>query len=311
MGYRAELLGLFQRQYGVVDAAQLVAHGVAERTIRSHLARGLLVKVLPGVFRLASAPDTFQARAMAVQLHTAPFGFLMGPTAAHIRGLRSMPVHLIYVTVWWRSRSAMPSWVRRHGTSWLDESDVELVHGFRVERPLPMLLSLGDTFNQFRFDKAAEDAWHLKLVTPEEAETFLSAVRRQGRHGVSVMEKWLAKTGVRTRAVQSNFEMDVLAAVRSAGLPEPTLQHPVVLRSGETVHLDLAWPEVMLGVEPGHSWWHGGDLKMRADHARDRACTAVGWEIMRYDEDARSNLAVVGQEILDTYRTRQRLFGVG
>lgn len=310
MGYQPELLDVFRRQHGVADVAQLNENGVADRTIRTHVAQGALVRALPGVFRLASAPDTFQARAMAVQLHTAPFGFLMGPTAAHIRGLRAMPVQLIYVTVSWRGRSAMPSWVRRHGTSWLDESDIEIVHGFRVEHPLPMLLSLADLFNQFRFEKAAEDAWHLKLVTPDEADTYLSAVRRQGRHGVRVMDKWLEKTDVRKRAAQSNFEMDVLEAVRGTGLPEPSLQHPVVLRSGETIHVDLAWPDVMFGVEPGHSWWHGGDLKQRADQARARAASAVGWELVFYDEDARRNLATVGQEILETYHVRRRLFGI-
>ena len=63
-------------------------------------------------------------------------------------------------------------------------------------------------------------------------------------------------------------------------------QHPLVLPSGEVIHLDLAWPDVRLAVEPGHSWWHGGDLRQRRDQDRDRACAVVGWHVVRYDESA-------------------------
>ena len=34
-------------------------------------------------------------------------------------------------------------------------------------------------------------------------------------------------------------------------------------------------------VEPGHSWWHGGDLGDASDQARDRACDEIGWRIIR------------------------------
>ena len=99
----------------------------------------------------------------------------------------------------------------------------------------------------------------------------------------------------------------MLDAVRRAGLPEPERQYPVTLATGEVVHLDLAWPDAQLAVEPGHSWWHGGDLKARADFARDRACGEVGWHVMRYDESARDDLPGLGAEVLATYRRRRRV----
>ena len=93
------------------------------------------------------------------------------------------------------------------------------------------------------------------------------------------------------RPSQSGFELDVLDAIRQAGLPEPARQYELTLPSGEVIHVDLAWPDVRLGVEPGHSWWHGGDLGQRRDQARDRACDAIGWRIVRYDEEDRKDLA--------------------
>jgi hypothetical protein len=61
---------------------------------------------------------------------------------------------------------------------------------------------------------------------------------------------------------------------------------------------------VRLAIEPGHSWWHGGDLRQRADQARDRACALLGWHVHRYDESAAADLVGTGRELLALYRRR-------
>lgn len=306
---RPDVLRLFASQFGVADVTQLCELGIPRRTINWSCNHGTLVKVLPGVVRLLSTPHTFEARAMAVQLHTSPAGFLSGWTAGRLYGLRSMPAKPIQVTVPCRGRSHLPAWVSRFGSSWIAGDDVVSRNGFQLERPVRMLLMLADQFNQFRFEKAAEDLWHLGLITPEEAADYLQAVRRQGRHGITVMDTWLRKTGARARPSQSNFEMDLAAAIRGVGLPEPQHQYPLLLATGETIHLDLAWPDVMLGVEPGHSWWHGGDRKASADAARDRACSELGWQILRYDESAQTDLAAAAREVRRVHATRLRMLG--
>ena len=200
--------------------------------------------MLPGVVRLASSPETFWAKAMAVQLHTAPDGFLMGGTAGRIRRLREMPLRRIYAT----GAVAGPARSCHRGSVGM---------GRRGSRTTTSRWSTGSVssarsrccsaspigWNQFRFESAAEDAWHLGLVTPQSADEYLSKVRRSGRHGVAVMDKWLRKTGTRQRPIASSFEVKVLGAVREAGLPEPSLQHELTLQSGELIHVDLAWPE--------------------------------------------------------------------
>ena len=109
---------------------------------------------------------------------------------------------------------------------------------------------------------------------------------------------------MRDRPAQSGFELDLLDMIEHAGLPTPARQHPLVLPSGETIHLDVAWPDVRLAIEPGHSWWHGGDLAQRRDQARDRACGAVGWMVVRFDEDARRDPVATAAELVAVYRRR-------
>ena len=296
---------LLAAQHGVVSSRQLEAAGLSRTSDRLRPTARALVPIVPGVLRSAAHSETFETRAMAVQLHVEPDGALSGPTAGRLLGLRAMPSGTIVAAVVRRRRISLPGWVSVSRCSWLDlDSDVRQVGSFRVLKPLPMLLTLAASFNDHRFERAAEDAWHRGLATPADAVAFLDQLRRPGRSGVARFERWLERAVGRARPSQSGLEHDVLAAIRRVGLPEPVRQHPVRLPSGELIHLDLAWPEVLLGVEPGHSWWHGGDLKMRADLARDRACGQLGWHIVRYDEDLRRDLAGVGRELRAIYDRR-------
>ena len=299
---------LLAAQHGVVSSRQLEAVGVSRRAMGYARERGAFVAVLPGVLRSGAHPESFESRAMAVQLHVEPDGVLSGPTAGRLLGLRGMPIGTIVAAVVRRRRNSLPGWVSVNRCSWLDlDTDVRQAGSFRVLKPLPMLLTLAASFNDHRFERAAEDVWHHGLATPLDAVAYLDLIRGEGRSGVARFERWLERAVTRARPSQSGLEHDLLTAIRRCGLPEPVRQHPVHLPSGELIHLDLAWPEVLLGVEPGHSWWHGGDLKMRADMARDRACGQLGWHIVRYDESLRSDLVGVGRELQTIYRQRAKV----
>ena len=108
----------------------------------------------------------------------------------------------------------MPSWGRLVYTSWIDpQRDVQTrPDGVRVASPLRMLFRLAGFFNQHRFERAAEDCWHLGLVTPSCAEDYLAEIRRSGRGGVIRFEDWLVKVSHRPRPSQSALELDVLDA---------------------------------------------------------------------------------------------------
>jgi hypothetical protein len=303
-----EVLQLFASQHGVAGVGQLTALGVGPWTIKRRRARGTWSTVLPGIVRIAGADDTFELRCMALVLYCGPPGFLSGPTAGALLGLRRMPRGRVEITVRTLVRAQSPAWARFVSASWidLDRDVITRPDGLRLASPLRMLFGLASQFNQHQFERAAEDAWHLGLISPCGAAEYLEAIRRQGRGGVARFEAWLEKTAARPRPSQSGLELDVLDLIRRAGLPEPERQHPLVLRDGTTIHLDFAWPEARLAVEPGHSWWHGGDLRQRADQARDRACDEVGWRVIRYDEAAKDDFD--GPQLARIYRDRRRLF---
>jgi very-short-patch-repair endonuclease len=81
-------------------------------------------------------------------------------------------------------------------------------------------------------------------------------------------------------------------------------QHPLVLSSGETIHLDISWPAIRLAVEPGASSSHGGNHGQRRDQTRDRACGEMGWHVVRLDERLRDDLAGVARQIRRIHHRR-------
>ena len=310
---RPDVLALFARQHWVAGLRQLDALGISRSAVDRAAQRGALVRVHRNVVRVGAVELDLPGRALAVQLALGPIAFVSGTTAGVLHGLRGMPRDIVEVTVDEQHRSVLPGAHRIVVTSWIEEArDVQQrPDGIRVASPLRMLFGLARRFNQHRFERAAEDVWHKGLVTPDEAGAYLTAIRQSGKHGVKRMEHWLERTSFMRAPAESGLELDFVAMIEQVGLPTPVRQLPLTLPSGELIRLDLAWPDIRLAVEPGHSWWHGGDLRQRADQARDRACAVLGWHVHRYDETATTDRAAAARELLALYRRRVADLGGG
>lgn len=308
---RPDVLHLMTRQHGVACLDQFRALGIGRDVVSDACRRGSLERLHRGVYAITGTVLSFEGQALALQLLAGTGAFLSGPTAAMLHGLRGMPATPIEVTISEARRATLPAPHRLVLTSWVDQPrDVELrADGIRLATPLRTLFGLARRFNQHRFERAAEDIWHRGLVTPDDASDYLAVIRRSGKEGVIRMEHWLEKATFRERPSQSRLESRFVELIERVGLPTPIRQLPLTLRSGETIHLDIAWPDVRLAVEPGHSWWHGGDLRQRADQTRDRACALIGWLVVRYDEDAARDPAATARELHALYRRRAEDLG--
>ncbi len=169
-----------------------------------------------------------------------------------------------------------------------------------------MLLELAAAFNDHRFERAAEDAWYLKLVTPESCATFLAvpAVDAAAPRAGALRTMGVGRGTPRARRRRATSSATCSARSAWSVSPNRSVNTHSRWPNGEVIHLDLAWPDVLPAVEPGHSHWHRGVLKTRADMARDHACSELGWQVLRYDEAAQTDLAAVGRELQRIHRAR-------
>lgn len=302
------VLDLFGRQYGVASTRQLVAHGMSRSAISRALESDTIRRVTASTVLLAGRELDFEARAMAAYLHCGPKSFLSEQTAGVFHGLRYMDKRQTRLTVLNRTQVTAPAWLNISRTTWMIAGDVvQHPSGLRLAHPLRNLHQLAGRLSRARFERAAEDAWHLGLVSPADAGEYLARMRRQGRTGVTVLDEWLEKTSHRERPSQSGLEMDALESIRMVHLPEPVRQYPLRVLTGQLKHVDLAWPDIRYGVEPGHSWWHGGDLGQRRTQARQREFEEIGWQVTYFDESMSADKRAAGRQIRRIYDARQAL----
>ena len=303
-------LALFPSQLGVASLDQLLAAGVSRSTVERARHRGALVAELPGVFALPGTVLSFEGRCMAALLALGHRAYIAGVSAAKLHGCRDMPSRTIHAVVPATAHvGPVPPWLRVHRSAWEEPGDVVTrSDGLRLSSGPRTLFDIASRVTQHRFGRVAEDLWHLGLASPDDMSEYLERNRRSGRAGVARVQAWLERTGSRARPAQSGFELDVIDAILGVGLPEPERQHPLILPSGEDIKIDIAWPAIQFGLEPGHSWWHGGNLRMHADIARDNACGELGWFIRRLEEDFRRDLGAGARLIKSLYDARVATF---
>ena len=170
----------------------------------------------------------------------------------------------------------MPSWVDVHRSRWYSDADrIVRADGLVVATPMRMLWGLAAMCNQHRFDRAAEDAWHLGLITPADrlVVSRRTPVPRKGRGGED-------RTMARRRPPDAIAPPRAISSEccskhwNAAGSQRRSANIRSRIPSGETIHLDIAWPEHPLGVSnPAPRGIHGGDLGQRRDQDRDRECS--------------------------------------
>ncbi len=297
------IFDLAQAQSGIVSRQQLLASGLSSNRIDRARTDGWLTRLLPGVFLMAPSPASFHARCFAVQTWLDGVGVLAGRTAGRLLGLSNMGSSPIRCLVPTSRVTDVPDWVKVHRSRWYfdDQRYTKLASGLMVTNPHRTVFALAaSTLTQRRFDHIADDAWNLGLVTPTEMASYLERHRCRGKDGVALVEGWVERSLPRTRATQSYFERDLLDALERAGLPTPATQHPLDLRSGERIHLDIAWPDVQLAVEPGHTRFHDP----AADAVRDLASAELGWMVHRLTEHTRPELDRFARLIAASHRRR-------
>ncbi len=264
-------------------ARQAEAYGVSRRQLRTLLGRGLVRRVLHGVYAAAQAPDDLAARAAALRLVVSPSAVVTDRSAAWLHGLDLLapgrhgggPPLTAYQRPGTRARRSDVE----SGERQLRPEDVVELHGIPVTSPLRTALDLGRSL--WRPDAlAALDQFLAHGVTRAE---LADGVRRfRGHRGVVQLR---GLVGLADPRAESVAESGLRLHWHDAGLPWPELQWWVYDDSGVgRYRLDLALPELRYAAEYDGAAFHGPE---RAEHdaARRRWLRDErGWVIDVFDK---------------------------
>jgi very-short-patch-repair endonuclease len=302
-----DLASAVAHRHGIVSAAELLADGFASNAIRKIVTAGVVVRCHQGVYRLAVAPDTFEARCAAACL-TDDRVVVTGPAAARLWGFRHVfrPERPVLLTD--HDRTPLTKGVVLRRTNLLNAEDwVIRPDGIRIASPPRAWFDCARDLNDERFEMLTE--WvldrHSSIPTLWRMRRRLSA---RGRPGLARVNRVLSQRSVWQRPAGSGLELRVLKALADHGIAGLVRQHPIRLANGVTIHPDAALPDIRWALEIDHVTWHGGRLDAQRDKGRDRGLRRVGWQVDRVtDIEIEAHFPETINELVDLIALRTRL----
>ncbi|HEC11587.1 MAG TPA: hypothetical protein ENI86_18775 [Acidimicrobiales bacterium] len=163
----------------------------------------------------------------------------------------------------------------------LEPVDVVTVGGIPVTRPSRTLCDAGLIFPEREIQRLVDHAVATGLTTARELSSIRSRVGEHGRNGVVKLETAVDHLPGTADRAESGPENQLVRILTSSGLPAPEVQYPVRI-NGRNYRIDLAYPDVMLGLEYDGIEAHSGATAFVSDRRRQNDLLDAGWTIRRY-----------------------------
>jgi hypothetical protein len=145
------------------------------------------------------------------------------------------------------------------------------------------LVDLGAVLRLHQLERAVEQAELLRMLDVKAIADVLTRISRP--RGVRNLRRCLGAERLDGSLARSNLERRFLRLCVDAGLPRPTLQHPIEHAPGTWHKVDFAWPDRCLAVEVDGGVIHTTRTAARRDRRLDREIRATGWRVERFMED--------------------------
>jgi hypothetical protein len=284
MGWRAErdtaIAVAAADQYGLITGAQLTGVGVTRDGIRGRVDSGVLIRVSRGLFRVSSAPVTWEQRALAMLLVNGSEVVLSHFAAARLLGFDIGSPKRIDVTVGLRREGVALGTARVHRTRSLPSCDIKQTGLFRVTSEARTLADLAAVMDFSRLTAVVDDAIVRGQCSVRDLTALLVRAdmrTRKGTNGLrAIVDAWLGSSTPKSVA-----EASMLRVLDRAGIPPPICQYEVHLGPGQVVFLDFAWPDDKVAAEMDGFRWHGSPSAAARDSVRANRLLALGWTIVR------------------------------
>ena len=303
----AEAMEWLAAHHNVIVTPMLRACGVSRTTCDRLVRAGVLRHPLKGVFALASAPLTLEHRC-AVLCAGHPGGFITGPTAGALEGLRRMP------------RSSALHYAVRHGTHLVDEPGVQFrqttkllashyrrrADGIVIATPGRLAFDIGLDLPTLDYLSVLHQLLDQRRVTMEQLRAVGDELCHPARPGSTRFRQTLARLCDPSPG-QSHPEIVVAEELRWRGVPVEH-QSRVVRVGGRLARIDLAVPDIRWGVEldihPEHRSFdgHAGDARRYRDLHR------LAWQVEPVTETDMNDPGAIADELTELYHARRRQF---
>jgi hypothetical protein len=271
------------KQHGVFSHAQALAAGMTRSAIHHRLATGDWVRVFPGVYRLAGAPQTWAQRLMAAALWAGaceaggPVAAVSHRAAAALLGLEGFQRKGIEVSTL-RKLAHPPETVVCHRVAHLPGGHVTTRLGIPVTSADRLLLDLAPTLEVARLERLVDEVLRMGLASRLRIAWTVGHSQARGR----VTLKQIIDVRLRDYVPpDGELEALFLSLVLEWGFKRPVGQHEIHGLDFEG-RVDYLWPEEKVAVELQGFIWHRCRHRWRGDITKRNILTGRGWTVFQF-----------------------------
>jgi predicted transcriptional regulator of viral defense system len=269
-----EIAQMAAASHGVVTRMELLAAGLSKASVDGRIAKGALIPVHRGVYRVGHRAPSVEARYLAAVRAGGDSAVLSGRAAGYLHGLlKGKPPPPEATTLTQRRIDGVATSCCRN----LAQTDTTTVRGIPVTSVPRTLVDLAAVLGPNPLARACHEAEVRYRTTPANVEAVLE--RRPNSPGAAKLRKILRGE---VRVTLSALERAFLRRLEDAGLPLPETNRPAGGR-----RVDCRWPDRRLTVELDSYRFHNSRHAWEMDRRREREARARGDEFRRFTyEDA-------------------------
>lgn len=262
------VLGLLERQDGLITAAQAAVHGLPDRTLRRWVAEEGWARPAPRVFLAAGHPTTRRTEIGAAALWAGERGAVSGPAAAWWKGMLDRPPREIQVTVPRRSglRPYPGVRIRRRDLSHADVVGIGYMR-FTGDPLTALETAIAVPEGSVFLDRALQK--HVRFPA-----VYRAYCRNMGADGAARIACLLTAAADRADSAAERLMITILRGAGVLGWEHGRPFGPWTI--------DFAFPAAKVAVEVDGWAWHMDVDRFRADRHKGNALVRDRWDLLRF-----------------------------
>jgi very-short-patch-repair endonuclease len=278
----AFLTELAESQFGVFCRSQALALGYLADAINRKIQTARWIVMHRGVYRLAGVPESLDQLYIAAVLYGGPGALLAGEPAGYKWGLdtcRPLKAHIVTL------RNIRDERIRALRTTLRPPAeDRFLVDRIPVTSPTRTLIDLASLVSSHRLQHALDSALRKQLTTTDLLQARIDALSQRGRRGIGTLQRFV-REAMSSPTPDSWLERTFISLLRHAGFGQPIRQFTVDVGWRNPIHIDFAYPDLLIGIETDGYEPHSARPQWQEDRRRDAALALRGWLILRFSRD--------------------------
>ena len=275
-----KLLRLAAGHYGVFHYWQAVDAGVTDDHLRRACERGVIERVVLGVYRVAGSPDNWRQRLMIAVLAAGEGAAVSRRAAAALWRIPGYAEGIVETTQTRRPSRRHPYGVE-HSSRYLPPEHITVVDGIPVTTIERTVMDLAATVGRKRAQWLVKTLCSMKLTTIGKIAAMVAEMAKPGRKGIRLLRAILAEVDDGTPLEASELEKLVLAVIKAAGLPLPDREVEVGGTTAPVGRIDFLYRQARIVIEADSKAWHDGWVATEADQRRDKKLIAAGYYVVR------------------------------